>query len=360
MPYTAYEDRLSHGRPGDPFDEACSADDISRIAAAPQATQKETITVATVAASTAYTFTVNGVVVSYTSAASGATKESIARGLEAALEADPALSGVVLASFSSPDKLVLTSIKAGLGFTFSESDANLTSAATTANAAAAAIPFGRAVAEDSGNAQSMKLIDGAAITGNSAVFTPTVANTALYQIVFKVDGEVYTISYTSDGSATAQEIVEGLDAAFTALSPAPVNITSSEDDATYTLAAANGSDVQIEQMTSNLTMAFTPGDSIADVMLGILRRAEEYDPDETGGVDGVPPNRTGTVRRTGRMRVTTEESCAPGDPVYVRTLADGAFTDVGVFRKTAATGAVLLPGASWYKNETGSLAIVQR
>jgi len=351
MPYTDYESLLLQGRAGDAFDGATNKDDISLINASPQAAQVATVTI-TAQNATLYTVTINGVSVTYTSDASG-TQAEISAGLQAAIEAEPSISGLVIASGSTT--LIITSRQADLAFTISVG-ANLSAAATTASAAAAALPFGRAVVRDASNVQGCQLISASAFTASSIEYTPTVANTALYRINLDVDGAAYVIDYTSDGAATAQEIVEGLKAAADLLSIPNVVVT--EDDSVLLIESANGSSISSDQ-TSNLTIVVVNGDALADAFAGVALRQDTEDPSQTGGVDGYAPNRTCSIRRQGRVRVSTEASCSPGDKVYVRVAASGANTTIGIFSNAAGAGAVLLPGASWYKNESASLAILQ-
>ena len=351
MPYTDYESLLLQGRAGDAFDGATNKDDISLVNASPQAAQVATVTI-TAQNDTLYTVTINGVAVTFTSDASG-TQAEISAGLQAAIEAEPSISGLVIASGSTT--LIITSRQAGLAFTISVG-ANLSAAATTASAAAAALPFGRAVVRDASNVQGCQLISASAFTASSIEYTPTVANTALYRINLSVDGLVYVINYTSDGSATAQEIVEGLKAAADLLSIPNVVVT--EDDSVLLIESANGSSISSDQ-TSNLTIVVVNGDALADLFAGVALRQDTEDPSLTGGVDGYAPNRTCSIRRAGRVRVSTEASCSPGDAVYVRVAKEGANLTIGIFSNAAGAGAVRLPGASWYKNESASLAILQ-
>lgn len=78
-------------------------------------------------------------------------------------------------------------------------------------------------------------------------FTPTVANTAVYTL--KVNG--YTVTFTSDGSATAAEIVTGLKAAIAA----ETNITGITTSGTTTLIVSptvSGADWSAYAITTNL------------------------------------------------------------------------------------------------------------
>jgi hypothetical protein len=349
-PYIDYaEDRIP-GRPGDAFDIALGKDDISLINANPQAAQVATVTI-TAVNTTLYTVTINGVSVTYTSDGS-ATQAEISAGLQAAILAEPAISGLVVASGTTT--LIITSVSPGLPFTIAVG-ANLSAAATTANAEAAAVPFGRAIIRDSANAQGGRLVAAGAFTASSVVLTPAAVNTTLYRIVITVDGVPYQISYTSDGSATVQEIVEGLDAAIIAASVP--NVASSEDNATLTIASVNGAAISVDYPAGLISAAVTQSAGLAELFAGVALRQDTEEPQS--GVAAYAPNSTMSVRRKGRVRVQTEEQCNPGEPVYVRVAASGANTTIGVFRKSQGAGAVLLPGANWYKSESASRAILQ-
>jgi len=353
MPYTDYESLLLQGRAGDAFDGATNKDDISLVNASPQAAQVATVTI-TAQNDTLYTVTINGVSVTYTSDASG-TQAEISAGLQAAIEAEPSISGLVIASGSTT--LIITSRQAGLAFTIAVG-VNLSAAATTASAAAAALPFGRAVIRDAANDQGCQLIAASAFTASSIEYTATAVNSTLYRINLNVDGSVYVIDYTSDGTATAAEIVEGLKAAADALTIPNVVITELGAVGRLLIESANGSSISSDQ-TSNLAVVVVNGDALADLFAGVALRQDTEDPSLTGGVDGYALNRTCSIRRAGRVRVSTEASCSPGDAVYVRVAKEGANLTIGIFSNAAGAGAVRLPGASWYKNESASLAILQ-
>lgn len=119
-------------------------DSISRSPGANVA-QVSTITVDTAVNSTAYQFVVNGVPINFTSDAS-ATIAEIHAGLLAAAQGSAFLKNVVTFAGASPN-ITITADVAGVPFTVTESDANLSLVATTANVTGNPIRFGRGLAE---------------------------------------------------------------------------------------------------------------------------------------------------------------------------------------------------------------------
>lgn len=107
--------------------------------------QVATVTVDAASDSTLYTVIVNGVPITFTSDAT-ATIAEIHAGLLAAGQANSFLAGAITFSGSSPD-LVITADEAGVPMTVTESDADLSLVATTANVTASPILFGRGLAQ---------------------------------------------------------------------------------------------------------------------------------------------------------------------------------------------------------------------
>lgn len=95
-------------------------------------------------------------------------------------------------------------------------------------------------------------------------------------------------------------------------------------------------------------------DSLADVLAGISLRSLAYDP-VVNTADGIAAGGTLTVLTRGRVYVTCEDGCSPGDRLHVRAVATGSevegacrasadgsdtidATTQGVWRSTAAAG----------------------
>lgn len=106
--------------------------------------QVHRFTVDTASASTAYQFEIDGKPVKYTSL--GTTSISAIRdGLIAAGRAIEDLEKKVAFNVESANSLIVTAVEPGVGFTPTETDANLSNAAVQANVTTEPIPFGRAV-----------------------------------------------------------------------------------------------------------------------------------------------------------------------------------------------------------------------
>lgn len=97
--------------------------------------------------------------------------------------------------------------------------------------------------------------------------TPIVANNAVYNVT--INGILST--YTSDGTATAAEIVTGLAAAIAAQSPALPVVTSGT--VTLILTASNAGQGFTMSVTANLTVVHTTGDIGPDTALTAILAA---------------------------------------------------------------------------------------
>lgn len=328
-------------------------DNVSLVNEDPRATQVATLVVDTAANSTEYTASIDGVEIAYTSDGS-ATKPEISAGLKAAIEAEPLINGRVTVADDGVDTLTITARVSGYAFTLATSDTNLTATTTTANDLPDAIPFGEAVLLD--GTGKAKRCTAANMTAMACTLTPTADDSTVYAVIVNVpqaaDGRGYSerVAITSDSDATVQEIVEALQAAIAA-SGLSQHITASEDDASLTLTvqlAGLGLEVSLEGPWDSITWA---GESIDDALAGVtcrdLSQAQEH-----GGYAG---GSTMTVRRRGRIAVTTGESCAPGDPVYVRVAGSGA-----PFRKSMS-GVNYMPTqrARWSETLSSTLAVLE-
>lgn len=328
-------------------------DNRSLVNEDPRAQQVSTVTVDTVANSTRYAFTIDGVEIEYTSDGS-ATNAEIVAGLLAAVQAEPLVNGRVTGVATSATVLTLTARIAGYAFTISDTDSRLTTATSTANDLPDAIPFGEPVLLDgSGKA---KRCTAANMTAMACTLTPTADDSTVYAVIVNVPqaagGRGYSerVAITSDSDATVQEIVEALQTAIAA-SGLSDHITASEDDASLTLTvqlAGLGIEVSVEGPWASIAWA---GESIDDALAGVTCR-DLSQAQENGGYAG---GSTMTVRRRGRIAVTTGESCAPGDPVYVRVAGTGA-----PFRKSMS-GVNYMPTkrARWAETLSSTLAVLE-
>lgn len=367
MPQTSYSDPLPVGRNGQCYDSSYYRDCLTLINSDPQAAQLSTVTISGASNSTLYTVVINGVSVSYLSDAS-ATQQEIADGLVAAINDDPSVSGLVRA-VSGTNAFTVQSRLPGLSgaFTLTEDSAQMSVADTTAAANASPVPFGRALVRTADRAG--RLISADDFTGAAAQFSFTASNSQVYVINLLVDGVSYAASYTADGSATATEIATGLAAAVDALA---IGLDGSvvETDNLF-IQADDGVSFSVGTVSAG-TGAIALVSYAAAVQpheLFIAELTDTFDTSEmiagglASGLAGYPPNRNMNGLRKGRIIVPVEESCAPGDPVYVRLAANGSLDEIGAFRASANAGCVLAsalyPNLSWNKGISASQAVLQ-
>ena len=367
MPQLSYSDPLPVGRNGQCYDSSYYRDCLTLINSDPQAAQIDTITVSAASNNTLYSVVINGISCDYLSDGS-ATQQEIADGLVAAINDEPAISGLVRA-VSGTNAFTITARLPGLSgaFVTSESSGDLSLANTVAAANAAAVPFGRAVVRTADRAG--RLIGPADFVGSLAQFSFTASNSQIYSIGLRVGDVTYAAVYTADGSATATEIATGLAAAVTALAVGLTGSVVSTDNLRIT--AADGVVFSVGTVSAGTgaiaLVSYTPAVQPEEIFVAEL--TDSYDSSEmiagglAVGLAGYPPNRSMNGVRRGRYIVPVEEACAPGDPVYVRLSANGSLDDIGVFRKSANTGAIrldlLYPNLSWNKGISASQAVLQ-
>lgn len=333
--------------------DTSNRDIVSRVNDSPRTAQVSTVTVDTVTSDATYTLTVNGLALSYT-ADSTAVNTEIVAGLKAAIEAEPLLSGRILAVATSATVLTLTERVAGSGgFTISTGDAKLIVATTTAADEADPIGFGLAVIGDT-RGRTCKAPAAASITARSVVITPTAVNNAVYTVNVVHNGVSRGFSYTADGDALVKEIVEGLAAAINGGMPAN-SVVATEDDATLTLTAeVKGEDFAVV-LGPNLAQAAFAGQTLADVFVGVtvLSHAEAHES------EGYPGGATCAVIRKGRIFVETEADIASAARVFVRVAGSGT---IGAFTTSRTAGeTVELPPhvASWAERISATLAVLE-
>jgi hypothetical protein len=336
-------------------------DVVSLINDQPQAAQVVEVTVDTAANDTLYSVTINTVDVEITSDAS-ATKPEIADALADAINAEPLISGHVLAASDGVDQVDITSRTPGDGFTFSETDANLSSATPTANATADAVIMGRGVVQDSASSQFAQLADAGNMIAQAIVLTPVVVNSTDYTVaVITAEGVRFEETITSDGSATAQEIVEALEAALNAALPAD-SVIVTEDNVTLTLTSelagrpfsAEYSESLLATTSSNAANALTDVNAALEGV-ALFDYAFEVPNEDTAEYPG---SSVMSVLKRGRVNVATEAAVQVGDLVYIRVAADGALDAIGGWAQAAGSGLVRITKATWRKQLTAALAVL--
>jgi len=328
-----------------------TGDIVSLVNDSPRTAQVATITVDTVSNSAVYTCVLDGVSVSYTADGS-ATDAEIVAGLVAAINSEPLVSGKVLATATSATVVTVTARLAGTSFTLTDADAKITTATTTANDEADPIPFGVGVIRDTAGRTAKRAL-AASITARACVITPTAVNSAVYNVTIQYGGISYPATYTADGSATVQEIVEGLTAAVNAAMPAS-SVIATEDNAVLTLTAeVAGEDFGVS-VGPNLAQAAFTGQRLSDIFCGVTV-LDHMQANEHGGYAA---NATMSVAKRRRIYVDTEDDVASATTVYMRTGGTGT---VGAFRGSANSGAVALDTsvARWAERISATLAVLE-
>lgn len=350
-------DRQQSGYPG-LLASMDNNEQVTRINDRPRAAQSSTITVDTAENSSRYAVLVDGVEVAFTSDGS-ATAAEIAAGLAAAIVADPVANGIVVATAASA-VVTLASRLAGRAFTLTTDDARLTIATPTANAVAADVPFGIAVIDVDRANRLAAVPDGALAplsTLHVVTLTPAVANSTIYSVVVIVAGVTVSKAITSDGSATAAEIVAALVSALNTDLPANSVLASGTDTLVLT-SEVPGQDFVVVPGPTLTAVVTTQGTRIEDVLAGVTVAHEIYEQPRSGAY-ALPGNSTMPVLRKGEIYVTTEDQVTNIDAlVYVRT---GSTGQKGGFRSTPAAGCVPLPRskARWVRRESSTLAVLK-
>ncbi len=326
---------------------------LSLVNLASQAKQVDTITVDTAADDTVYTFTVNGVSVSYESG-TGATETTIRDGLLDAVNAEPAVRGVVVPSENSSTALDLTSVWPGVAFTTLESDSNLSLTLTTSNAEAAAVGFGLAVIKTPQGADDNQLPGGVALdslfTAQVATldFTYDAASILSVQVVDLHTGRnIGVVNYTmaTSKAASAAAIVALLEAQFPANSVAASVGGSDEIVLTAEVAGLEFSASIQGSATAAASNVATTGPNLSTSLLRAFTGIAERRTDVEG--ESYPANNGFVALLSEQVWVATEESIAHGDPVYVELDDSGGLQ--GRFYKTDSATRLKLPGLSWVR-----------
>lgn len=264
-----------------------------------------TVTVSGVANSTVYTISINGISLSYTSDGSAANTEIVA-GLVDAVN-DSVLSGMVLAASTGATTLTLTSLQPGEALDVTENDSNLTLAHTTTASNATALSAGLIVSRTADGLGCAVPAVTAAVAQISTLTYGTAVNSVRYSATVTMRGGTYSGlpylgEFTADGSATMQEIVEGIAADLNGKLPAStVAVTEDNSVLTFTSEVAgvafavdgNCADpavtVTIATTTANVVGVFTyplvgavqypamkaSGQVLADEVANIIAVAEE-------------------------------------------------------------------------------------
>jgi len=362
MPQVSAPYPLPAGLDGDWYDSNFFKDSITLVNADPQAVQISTLTVSAATNDKTYTVYIQNIPVSFTADGSATTAE-IATGLGAAIEAESALAFIDVSVASNV--VTLTGRQEGLVFTLVENDAQLAFATSQSAADAAVVNFGRFIvraADASDGTKQGRLINGTDLDGASATLSFTADNSQPYSGTITIDGVGYDFTFTSDGSATANEIATGLKAAIDALS---LDVTTALDTDDLVITGDEG----VNFVLSNLAAggagaisldAYSAASTLSECLVAV--RSDARTQTSSGIVNGYAPNSNMAAGRKGRVRVPTEALVSAGDPVYVRYAADGSLDQLGVFSNAAGTGLVRIDNlfnVSWYEGSSQQQGVLQ-
>ena len=292
-----------------------------------------------------------------------------AAALKTAIENDGIAGGWISATVST-DTVTCTARFAGTDDDVTYSSlTNITATETTAASDGAAIGFGLAAMYDSVEGQCVQPTKTSAVQ-EVWTLTPAVVNTIDYYAGATLkDGSqpVYFASYLSDGTATAKEIVEGLQAVLAGITPAAIGVWT-EDDAKLTVTGpASGASLQVTAGSSNATGTWTIARTVAGVEPDFTRPIAGFTVrsnyvgnvvDYSGG-DGESASEYAAgedvaVMEAGVLVCETDDTVFRFDPVYVRITATGS-EKVGSVRNDDDSGdCILLSNARFLEAASGT------
>lgn len=327
-----YADRNNHSKCG--------------LNSSPQTAQVGTIVVDTATNSATYTWTINGVEMTYVADSSTTTTE-VATGIAAVINEEPLVRGQVKATSSSATvTLTATTVGSVGSFTASDTDSKLTTTEeTTADDDADTVAFGRAImSQGYASSESERLVcvpTTAKFTAQVITWTIAYVDTTVITVrVYEVRGsERIIIAEVSEAQATSQDA--SLDALATLLNAAlPANtVLAASAPATATTitftAEIAGLEFDVEVFVGHegaslpaATKAETTGPSEATSLHRAWQGISLYSPSSEaaaiGDTTGVWDSNEGVVYADrGVVWVDSTQSPTEGDVVYVE-LAPGA------------------------------------
>jgi hypothetical protein len=299
------------------------------IASIGQVVQTKTLTVSTNTNAATYTWSIDGVTLTATG---GSTATLTGDAIVAAIEAN-ALANAAVSAVNASGTVTLTSRQVSQVFYLASTDTKLTVADGAAQDVGDAIDFGAAIVKiPNGSGFLCGQAAAAGFTAKAAILTPTAVNSTLYEVNITLHPNtyverIYTAAYTSDGSATVKEIVEGLAASVNAVMPADT-VLATEDDTTLTLTAEVAGFDFLVGINANIAVAAYTGTTLAALMVGISASDDgsvvATATDSNTKVTKILGGQRFTYYREGQIIVETAATPALTNPVCVRVAGTGA------------------------------------
>jgi len=356
--------RPLEARAGDIVNNSHHVRRLSLINSQSQAKQVMTCTVSGATNDKVYSVVVNGFTVSYT-ADSSATIAEIAAGLAAAVNAEALVGGQVIAT-STATECILTSRWPGESFTFTEADAQLSIATTTANAEASTVAFGVGVVstvfaagEDAQpGAQALDSLYTAQVM--QLDYTYNAGDVVHISILDKHSGAVIAeTSYTlaTDKPTSTAAIVAILNAQLPANSVLAadagagdeINLTAEIAGFEFD-AAIKADDNGTTAVIKTLTTGPSPATSLLRSLVGVSERRDDVETETVGGTAVAYKANSGCIAVYDEpiwVATDASETVAFGQSVYIEL--DGSASLNGHFYNTDSSTRLLVPGWSWIR-----------
>lgn len=320
------------------------------LASMGQVVETKTLEVSTNTNGATYTFEVDGITLTATG---GSTATLTGDAIVAAIAANAIVNAAVSASNAS-GTVTLTSRNVAQVFYLLSTDSKLTVANGNAQDIGDDIDFGAGIIKvASGSDYLCGQAAASKLTAKAIVITPTAVNSTLYTVDVTVHPltlaeRTYHAEYTSDGSATAQEIVEGLATAVNAVMPANTVIATEDNTALTLTAEVAGLDFNVG-VNANQSVAAATGNTLTSQFVGISASDDGSvtvtATDSNSQTRKILGGKVFTFYREGRVIVETESTPSPTLPVCVRVAGTGA-----LFSPTPSASYLPLPQyfAKWY------------
>lgn len=335
---------------------------LTLINKTPQAKQVATLTVGgSFSAGTVYTFELDGFTLSYTSISGDTNLAGVAAKIAALINADMRVRGKVSAEAASAT-VVVTCIYPGLAFDYSDSDANLSWALTTAAAEAEAVPFGRLMCsvEQMSDARSLLgfLAVSAAFEAQVDSYVLTYASGVDLECEVWINGEKYAAKHTmaTDVDTSGAALVVAMNQVLP--SSVQASYVSASDTFKLTAQLAGLPFVSAVNLGAGVGASRPTKSSNAGLVTDVSLAAKGVS-EHTYAEEGASYAKNAGVKTLsgGQIRVASTQGPGRGDAVYVE-LAAGA--DAGKFFNTSSATRVLLPAAkcSWVRSKASDQTAV--